>query len=88
MIGSRGQLRPRGTYTQFDNYEQPRRNKVEEVNDLTGQEHFTNEYEMNEMSEYYAEEAARQDDIEEKYVKYESTMSWASTHYSITADSF
>eukprot|EP00971_Amphidinium_carterae_P109973 2178326-Amphidinium_carterae.1 len=48
--------------------------KVEEVNDLTGQEHFVNqpnEYEMNEMNEYYAEEeAAREDDIEEKYEKY------------------
>eukprot|EP00971_Amphidinium_carterae_P205335 4075525-Amphidinium_carterae.1 len=39
--------------------------KVEEVNDLTGQEHFVNQPNEYEMNEYYAEEAAREDDIEE-----------------------
>eukprot|EP00971_Amphidinium_carterae_P134981 2674693-Amphidinium_carterae.1 len=75
-------LRPRGSYAirQRATTPQPRQRirrllhlqdgddgvKVEEVNDLTGQEHFVNqanEYEI----EYYAEEAAREDDIEEKY---------------------
>eukprot|EP00971_Amphidinium_carterae_P294564 5848581-Amphidinium_carterae.1 len=43
--------------------------KVEEVNDLTGQEHFVNQANENEI-EYYDEEAAREDDIQEKYEKY------------------
>eukprot|EP00971_Amphidinium_carterae_P310611 6172028-Amphidinium_carterae.1 len=76
---TRGQLRPRGSYGSRQlraTTPQPRQRicrllhlqdeeddvKVEEVDDLTGQEYF-----VNEMNEYYAEEAARDDDIEEKY---------------------
>eukprot|EP00971_Amphidinium_carterae_P147462 2922266-Amphidinium_carterae.1 len=74
---TRGQLRPRGNYGSSQlrgTTPQPRQRlrrlqhlqddeddvKVEEVNDLTGQEHF-----VNEANEYLAEEAAREDDIED-----------------------
>eukprot|EP00971_Amphidinium_carterae_P026226 517208-Amphidinium_carterae.1 len=75
---TRGQLRPRGSYnykTPRGTTPQPRqrvqrvqhddvmtndfiptRPKVEDVNDLTGQEYFADEY--------FAEEAAKEDDIE------------------------
>eukprot|EP00971_Amphidinium_carterae_P208193 4130890-Amphidinium_carterae.1 len=70
---TRGQLRPRGNYGSRQlrgTTPQPRQRlqrlpdedevKVEEVNDLTGQEYF-----VNEANEYLAEEAAREDDIED-----------------------
>eukprot|EP00971_Amphidinium_carterae_P208560 4137902-Amphidinium_carterae.1 len=80
---TRGQLRPRGQYAGQlrGTTPQPRQRlrrlqhlqdgdndvKVEEVNDLTGQEHFVNQANEYEMNEYHAEEAAREDDIEDKY---------------------
>eukprot|EP00971_Amphidinium_carterae_P080228 1587502-Amphidinium_carterae.1 len=69
---TRGQLRPRGSYNRQHRgtTPQPRQRvqhdrsmqndftipKVEDVNDLTGQEYFADEY--------FAEEAAKEDDIE------------------------
>eukprot|EP00971_Amphidinium_carterae_P238522 4735008-Amphidinium_carterae.1 len=66
---TRGQLRPRGNYGSRQlrgTTPQPRqrlqRLQDEEVNDLTGQEYF-----VNQANEYFAEEAAGEDDIEDKY---------------------
>eukprot|EP00971_Amphidinium_carterae_P146981 2912758-Amphidinium_carterae.1 len=71
---TRGQLRPRGHYGSRQirgTMPQPRQRlrrlqafdendiKIEDVKDLTGQEYF-----VNEVNEYFAEEAAKEDDIE------------------------
>eukprot|EP00971_Amphidinium_carterae_P096556 1910864-Amphidinium_carterae.1 len=81
---TRGQLRPRGSYhnrqhrgttqpRQRVQHEQNMRNafiipKIEDVNELTGQEFFTDEY--------FAEEAAKEDDIDNIDYHYMQYMSF------------